>query len=265
VLGGEMARQLEVTLGDELVVMAPSIDGSLGNDLFTIVGIYNSGIVSVDATTVLLSIESLRYLIYMDEGQVHEIAAVVPDPWKAPEAAERIATALQTAGYNLSAVSWTEIRPELVEYANLVSASEFVIVIIVFGMAIFGVANTMLMAAYERRREFALLLALGASPWGIIKSVVAEALSLGILSILAGAAVTFPVLVWWHVAPVDLSSVLGGFDMSGSYVSPVLRVEYPWKTIFVASASLFATAVLAATYPAIKSARLPPVDTLSGR
>ncbi len=265
VLGGEMARQLEVAIGDELVVVAPSVDGSMGNDLFTVVGIYNSGIVELDATTVIVSIEALQYLIFLDEGQIHEIAAVVLDPWDAEDAADRLNPLLQSSGHEAEAVPWTELRPELVEYANLVSASEFIIVIVVFGMAIFGVANTMLMATYERRREFALLLALGASPWGVIKSVLAEAIALGFISILAGVVFTAPFLIWWHVAPLDLSFASGGFSMSGSYVSPVLRVEYPWSAIVVASVSLFGTAVLAATYPAIRSARLPAADTLAGR
>lgn len=265
VLGAEMARQLDVTIGSELVVVAPSMDGSMGNDLFTIVGLYDTGIVAVDATTVLLSLEALQVLIYMDEGQVHEIAAVVPDPWDAPDAAKRVGRALNESGKPSHTIPWTEIRPELVEYAGLVAASEFVIVLVVFAMAIFGVANTMLMATYERRREFALLLALGASPWGVIKSVVAEALSLGILSMVAGIVLTFPILIWWHVAPVDLSFASGGFGMMGTYMTPVLRVEYPWSTMVIASLSLFGTAVLAAIYPAIRSALLPAADTLAGR
>ena len=265
VLGGEMARQLEVGIGDELVVVAPSIDGSMGNDLFTVVGIYNTGIVELDATTVIVGLDALQYLVYMDEERIHEIAAVVADPWDAPAAADRINVVLGDANLNIEAIAWTELRPELVDYANLVRASEFVVVIVVFGMAIFGVANTMLMATYERRREFALLLALGATPWGVIKSVLAEAIALGILSIVAGMVITAPFLVWWHVAPLDLSFASTGFSMSGSYVSPVLRVEYPWSAIFVASVSLFGTALLAATYPAIRSARLPAADTLAGR
>jgi ABC-type lipoprotein release transport system permease subunit len=265
VLGGEMARQLEVGIGDELVVVAPSIDGSMGNDLFTVVGIYNTGIVELDATTVIVALDALQYLVYMDEERIHEIAAVVADPWDAPAAADRINVVLGDANLNIEAIAWTELRPELVDYANLVRASEFVVVIVVFGMAIFGVANTMLMATYERRREFALLLALGATPWGVIKSVLAEAIALGILSIVAGMVITAPFLVWWHVAPLDLSFASTGFSMSGSYVSPVLRVEYPWSAIFVASVSLFGTALLAATYPAIRSARLPAADTLAGR
>ena len=38
-LGSEMAEQLGTALGDEIVVVAPSSDGSMGNDLFTLVAV----------------------------------------------------------------------------------------------------------------------------------------------------------------------------------------------------------------------------------
>ena len=77
-------------------------------------------------------------------------------------------------------VSWTELNPTLVDYAALASSFYGVILVIVFGLAMFGVANTMLMATYERRREFAVMLAVGTTPRGVVLSVLYEALALGL-------------------------------------------------------------------------------------
>ncbi len=264
-VGVEMARILGVEPGAEVVVVAPAVDGSLGNDLFVVSGVFTSGLADLDRTFALLSIDALQALMVLEPGRVHEIAATIPNPWDAPDAATRLRSVLDARGGGIAVEPWTDLRPELVEYAQLSQSFQWVLLVIVFGMAIFGVANTMLMATFERRHEFALLLALGTVPRGIVWSVVYEAVALGAIGLLAGAAITGPILVWWHNAPPDLSWLVGDFTMAGALVRPVLRVEYPWGMAVQAAFALFATAALAAVYPAIRAARVPPADTLSGR
>jgi ABC-type lipoprotein release transport system permease subunit len=53
--------------------------------------------------------------------------------------------------------------------------------------------------------------------------------------------------------------------MIGALVRLRLRVEYPWVMMAQGAFALFATAALAALYPAIRAARVPPADTLAGR
>lgn len=264
-IGSEMARILGAAPGDELVVVAPAVDGSMGNDLFVVSGIFTSGLADLDRTFALVPIDALQALMVLDPGRVHEIAAAVPDPWQAADAAARLDSAVTGTVPPLAAESWIELRPELVEYAQLSQSFYWVLLIIVFGMAIFGVANTMLMSTFERRHEFALLLALGTVPGGIVRSVLYESIAIGVIGLVAGVAVTLPVLVWWHHAPPDLSWLVGDFTMAGALVRPVLRVEYPWAMAWQAAVALFVTAALAALYPAVRASRVAPADTLSGR
>jgi ABC-type lipoprotein release transport system permease subunit len=264
-IGAEMARTLDAGPGDEVVVVAPAIDGSLGNDLYVVSGVFETGLADLDRTFVIMPMDVLQFLMALDPNRIHEIAATVPDPWAAERAAARIDSTLVAAGPPVLVESWATLRPEMVEYAQLSEAFQWVMVAIVFGMAIFGIANTMLMATYERRREFAVLLALGARPWGILASVLAEAVALAGVGLVAGVATAIPVLVWWHNAPPDLSWLFGEFTMMGALMRPVLRVEYPWDVVVDAAVAMVVTAVLASVYPAIRAARLPPADTMAGR
>jgi ABC-type lipoprotein release transport system permease subunit len=264
-IGSEMARTLGAAPGDEVVVVAPAIDGSLGNDLFVVAGIFHTGLVDLDRAFAVLPIDVLQLLMAMPPSRVHEIAAHVPSPWRAVEALPRIQAGLTDGGFDATAESWVTRRPEMVDYANLSEAMEWFLLLIVFVMAIFGVANTMLMATFERRYEFALLLALGTTPWGVVQSVLYEALALGVIALAAGVAVTAPVMVWWYEAPPNVSWLFGEYTLSGALMRPVLRVEYPWVMAVGAGFALFGTAVLAALYPAVRAARVPPADTLSGR
>ena len=264
VLGTDLARQLEVEVGDEVVVVAPGADGSMGNDLFRIAGIFRTGLARLDSTYGVTALEDLQELVVLDAGRIHEVAVSTADPWVATGAAASVSSALAGTGLDVEVVPWTELRPEMLEYVSLVDSFYFIVFGVVFGIAIFGVANTMLMATFERRREFAVMLALGASPVNVVSIVLYEAVAIGLLSLFAGAAVTLPIMVWWHNAPPDLSWMYGELTAFGALMRPTLRVEYNPAIWLQAGAALLATSVVAALYPAVRAARVAPADTLSG-
>ncbi len=269
-LGVEMARQLDVTMGAEVVLVVPAADGSMGNELFRVAGLFRTGLVDLDGTFGLMPIDSLQTLLSLEPSRVHEIAAATHDPWLADEASLRIQSAIsrvgdgEGAGGELEVISWTELRPEMLDYVRLIQSWYFIIIGIVFVIAIFGVANTMLMATFERRREIAVMLALGTTPMQVVATVLFEAVALGALSLLVGAVVTFPLMFWWQHQPLDLSFIYGDFTMFGALMRPTLRVEVnAWMSLWAAGALLL-TAFVAALYPAAQAARVPPADTLSG-
>jgi putative ABC transport system permease protein len=263
-IGEEMARQLVVEVGDEVVVVAPGADGSMGNDLFQIAGTFRTGLTEIDTAFGVLPFADLQSLIVLDPRRLHEVAVSTADPWIAEATAERLAGLLVQMGLEVEVASWTDLRPEMVEYVSLVDSFHIIIIGVVFVIAMFGVANTMLMATFERRREFAVMLALGTTPRTIVLAVLYEAAAMGLLSLALGAGITWPIMVWWHNAPPDLSWLYGELTAFGTLIRPTLRVEYNVAVWIQAGLALLATALLAAIYPAARAARIPPADTLSG-
>ncbi len=264
-LGDQVARQLNVGIGGELVVVAPAADGSMGNDLFRVSGIFHTGLPELDGGLAIFRIGSLQALLALAPDQVHEVAATVATPWAADSVAAAVDRRLRAAGVAGEARPWTRFRPELAAYAALARSYNGLVVAIVFGMAIFGVANTMLMGAYERKREFAVVRALGTAPGGVARTVVYEGLLLGVIALTAGVVMTTPLVWWLHRSPLDLSGLFGGFTMAGALVRPILRVEPSWNAPLLSALALLLTGVLAACWPAWRAARLPPADVLSGR
>jgi ABC-type lipoprotein release transport system permease subunit len=263
-IGDEMGRQIGAGLGDELVLVGAAADGSMANDLFTVAGIFRTGLVEFDARTAVLAIGDLQALIYLDPDRIHEIAVATADPAAADEAAARLAAALEAGSREIEVASWTVLNPVLVDYVGLAESVYWIFIVIIFAIASFGIANTMLMATFERRREFAVMLALGATPRAIVGTVLSEALAVGVLSLAIGSAVTFPLMVWWATAPPSLAWLFGSVTLQGALLEPSLRVGYDLPGWTLSAFALLLTAVLAALYPAAKAARVPPADTLSG-
>jgi putative ABC transport system permease protein len=127
------------------------------------------------------------------------------------------------------------------------------------GLALFvasiGIANTMIMAVYERTREIGILKAVGASPGDIRLLFVAEAALIGLLGGVAG------VVGGWLLGLGLNEGILAILRWQEIPVEGTFFVVTAW---LVALALAFATVVglLAGLYPAARAARLDPVEAL---
>ena len=265
VLGDETARRLHATVGDTIVVVAPAADGSLGNDLYMVSGIYHTGLAELDAGMGVLSIDALQSLLALAPGRVHEIAVATRDPWSAAALANSISAAPAFASLGVAVEPWMQFNPELEAYANLAKGYDGFVIAIVFLVAIFGVTNTLLMSTFERRREIAVEQALGVDARTLARTILYEGLVLGVVALLAGAVIAAPLLYWWHVAPLDLSRFAGNMTVSGALFRPRFKTDPSWGAPLAAGAALLITSLLAALYPAWRVTRIPPADALGGR
>ena len=264
VVGEEMARQLAVGVGDEIVVVASGADGSMANDLYAVAGIYRTGLVEFDAGTAVLPLTDLQTLVVLEPDRIHEIAVATADPSTAAATAARLSETLDAGRRAVTVAPWTELNPVLREYVALADSIYWIFIAVIFAVASFGVANTLLMATFERRREFAVMLALGAAPRSVVGVVLYEALAIGAVSLAAGAAITIPPMTWFYVAPPSLDWLYGSLTLYGALLTPSLRVGHNFPAWTWATAGLILTALVAALYPAVRAARTPPADTLSG-
>lgn len=265
-VGKEMARQLRLSVGDDVVLVAPAADGSMGNDLFALVGIFDTGTPAVDASFAVLDLTDLQLLMAMDPGRVHEVAISITRPQDTPTIAASIGDYLASdTDPPLAVRSWLELRPELADAVALMDSMNLLIVGIIFAMAAFGVANTMIIGTFERKKEFAVVRALGITPLGVARTVVYEGIMLGVIALGAGVLVTVPTVYWWHNWPPDLTSIFSGFTWNGAMWRPILRVEYTLQAPVASAVALFLTTVAAAVYPAWRATRVPPADALGDR
>ena len=264
VLGAETARQLAVETGDEVVLVAPGADGSLANGLYRLTGVFETGLTELDNGLAVMPIADLQEFIVLPENRIHEIAVAALNPAEADTAATRLEATLVEFATGIDAAPWTELHPAVVDYVGLSESMHWILLAIVFTIAVFGVANTMLLATFERRREFAVMLALGAPPRAIAGAVITEAPR----DRNCQPRCRRPL----HVSPHDLVAhraarsqlALRQHDAGGCPDHPSLRIAYDVSTWLLATAVLLLTTVLAALFPALRAAMISPADTLSG-
>jgi ABC-type antimicrobial peptide transport system permease subunit len=126
-----------------------------------------------------------------------------------------------------------------------------------------GVLNTMLMATYERIPEFGLVKAIGASPWRILREISAEALILGLLGSLAGGAAGILISLRFQYHPLDLAMFVDQLDFMGIAVSSEVPFELTSACVWGPVLAMWLVSVLAALWPAVRAARMKPVEALT--
>ena len=149
VVGRRLARALNLALGDELVVLSQATDGGIANDLYLVRGILDSVSDGVDRSAVFLTEGAFRELFFMPSG-AHEIVVRKPDDLELAAAVE----AVQGLAPGLDTQSWRSLMPTIATYLDSARATMGIVSAVVYIVIAILILNAMLMAVFERIREF---------------------------------------------------------------------------------------------------------------
>ena len=261
VVGDKFVTTNGVGVGSEIILLTQAADGSMGNDLYTIVGIFHTGLDTVDGSLVLMSLSSLQELLRLPPVRIHEIGIKLHDVTEATTTAAALGVQLSKI-LPVRVRAWPELVPELADYVQFNRSVTFILFFIFFLLAIIGIVNTMLMAVIERTRELGMLMAVGMRPVQVVGLIMAEAAGLAGASLVLGGAIGVPVLWYLQVHGLDLGSAIDEFSLAGVVVG---RHWYGRQDFFAysqAALGLAVTALASALYPALRAARFRPTEAL---
>ena len=156
------------------------------------------------------------------------------------------------------------MMPQLVQFIIIDDAGNYVFLVLILIMVIFGVLNTVLMSVLERTREFGLLRALGLSRRNLLTLVFFESLLMGLLAIIVGWIVGGGIHLWFSQHGIDFTAMMGegGNVMMGTFMDPIVYTELSWDRVTQLTTIIFVATLSSGIYPAIKAARVTPVEAL---
>ncbi len=256
VVGAKLAETLEIGLGDRVVVtVAQAESGDLSQEMFRVSGIYRFVGEEMNSGMAFVQIEKAQEMLAIGNG-VHEIAikftsvAYAQDPvlpfWEA------------YSRHGNEALSWTELMSQLTAILEMTKYSKYIMAVILFGVVVFGIINTLFMSLYERMFEFGVLRAVGTRPFGMARVILFEAGALAIVSIGLGAILGFALTAVFAHVGIDYT----GIEMVGvtiqEFIYPVLEVQQ----FIIYPISVFIFTIIAGLYPARHVAKMAPVDAM---
>lgn len=260
VLGVALARNLDVGLGDEVVMLSTATDGSIAAASSTVVGLLKTDQPEVDRNLALIPLTDFRAAFQLGDG-AHMILVMLDDVRDAPARAPLLRAAAMLPGdppETLVALDWRELLPDLVQMIDLDRFTGYFFYVLLALMVTFSIANTFMMMIFERTREFGTLLAIGARPGFIIRLLQTESLMLCGLGVLGGTLAG--VLVTLVVGAVGIPLGDAGAELLRQYHLPDRL--YPGLTlqaVWVGPLFMLLATQIAALLPALRLRRLEPV------
>jgi putative ABC transport system permease protein len=261
VMGDKLATTIGVDVGSEIVILTPAADGSTGNDVYTVAGMFHTGLDAMDQGLVIMSLASLQGLLRLPPGRIHEVGIKLRDITAATTTAEALQIQLSKT-LPVQVRAWPELAPELADYVQFNRRVTFILFFIFFLLAVMGIVNTMLMAIIERTREIGMLMAVGMRPVQVVGLIVAEAASLAGASLVLGGALGAPLLWYLQAHGLNLGGHRGAVSLAGVVVGPLWYGRQDFTAYAQAALGLAITALVSALYPALRAARFRPTEAL---
>jgi ABC-type antimicrobial peptide transport system permease subunit len=172
------------------------------------------------------------------------------------------ATAAVTAIAPESAVrNWKQLNPFVAQMLDAMQVQMKVLYFILYVAVGILVLNAMLMALFERIREFGVLKAIGYGPGQVFVMMVLEGLFQATVATVVGSLLAIPFMVYLANTGFDIGA-LGGVSMIGMTVPTVWHGVYTAEVVRVPILMLFFIVFGAVLYPAIKAAWISPVEAM---
>ena len=258
VIGRELARKLDLRLGERMVIMAQAADGELGTGAYRISGIFATESAAFDGSMAFVTVPAAQSLLALG-SRISTINVRLTNRSSLDETAGNLRRKVGEAG--VSVVTWPELLPQVDEMVRVIGVMRAIVLAIVFSVTALAVMNTVFMAVAERTREFGVMMALGTPPGAVVRLVVYETTALMALASFIGYGVGALLVQYYARKGLDLSRFFEGYasipGLTGiSYLRLVVaNIVGPGIVLFLAT-------VLASLYPAARAAKLDPARAI---
>jgi putative ABC transport system permease protein len=263
VLGAGVVKDLEIKLGDRVVLTATQPSGEVTHALFHLSGVLKTGVDALDAASAYTSLPAAREVLGSPTA-LTQVALVLGDDRDRDAAKAAWLTALGDRARGLEVLTWSEAMPGMVGFIEIDDAFMYIYSIVVFVIVGFGIANTFMMSVMERVRELGLLGALGLSPRRVFGLVLSETTLLSALSIAIGLTLGLLSHLYLSHAGIDLRDLydmdmqVGNVSMMDTIISSTLR----WGRWGAACGFVSLMVLLSALYPAWRASQQDPAQAM---
>ncbi|GAB6065051.1 ABC transporter permease [Aquifex pyrophilus] len=242
ILGIKLAEELGIReAGKKITLVSPT--GSL--HVLKVVDLLNTGITEIDKSRVYLHIKKLQDILGR-QGEVNEVVLKLKDPDKAPQFAQKLK---KETGYK--AESWQESFKNFLsifKIQKIITRSVVFAILLVSG---FGIFNIIMMTVMEKRREIAILKAMGYEKRDIILVFALQGVIIGVLGGIIGNVGAYITLEWLETVRIEVEGIIRakGFILDRSLYYHLFGFLFALLVSFVAS-----------YYPSYRASTFHPVE-----
>jgi putative ABC transport system permease protein len=253
VIGKSLAEKLGVGIGDKVVAMSNTPDGSVGSDVFRVKGIYETFSSEFDRINIYIPIQKAQKMLDIGDN-IHGIAIITTDYEQADKVKNEIVSQLNG---DYEVLSYSDLLPMLILQMDFYKETMIIFNLIIGLALIFGIINVMLMSVLERIREFGVLMSVGMKNSKLFTMIITESFIIGLIGTVLG--IGLGLLIQWPLSNTGLNLSMFAESLKSFGVGAIIYPETTVENLTSLIIMIPLIAVIAAIYPAIKAIKLEPV------
>lgn len=264
ILGVELARALNVGVGDKVTLIAPQGLVTPAAVLprvkqFKVSGLFEVGMFEFDSGLALINLHDAQKLYRLGEN-VTGVRLKLDDLFAAPTVSRELLRYLDADAF---VSDWTRSHVNFFRAVQLEKNMMFLILSLIVAVAAFNIVSTLVMAVTDKQADIAILRTLGASPTSIMQVFIVQGALIGLIGL--GAGVVGGVLLALNIETVVpfIERVLGiQFLAKDVYYISDLPSDLQWRDVGIITGVSFALTLVATLYPSWRASRVNPAEAL---
>jgi lipoprotein-releasing system permease protein len=235
---------------------------------FTVVDLYESKMSEYDSTFAFVPLGDLQRLRGMIDPQsglrsVTAIQIKLKPGADLNAARDRLIARFPADEYAYRIQTWKDLQGPLLAAVQMETTILNILLFLIIAVAGFGILATFFMIVVEKTRDVGVLKALGAPSGGVMSIFLNYGFALGTVGSGAGIVIGLLFVIYINEIAAGLEWVTGRevFDPTVYYFQEIPAIIDPLTVVLVALGAVL-IAVLASVLPALRAARLHPVEAL---
>ena len=264
ILGGELARVLNVFPGDKVVLLSPQGNITPAGVMprvkqFTVTGIFEAGMFEYDSGLALINLQDAQKLLRLGDD-VSGVRLKLDDLFRAPFVTRELSQSLNGQFY---ITDWTQSHANFFRAVAIEKRMMFLILLLIVAVAAFNIVSTLVMAVTDKQSDIAILRTLGARPGSIMAIFMVQGAFIGVFGTLLG--VTSGVLLALNLETVvPIIERMAGMDLfpADVYYINELPSQLVWGDVGVIAGISLLISLVATLYPSWAASRINPAEAL---
>ncbi len=256
VIGRGVATQLNLALGDTIVLLGQGFQGMMAAGKYPVGGILEFPLPEQNNTLVYLPLKEAQHF-FAAPNRLNSLILMLHDQRMAEELSEKIRNELDQEWYTTR--TWLELMPDKVAAFEARDAQVRIFAWVLYVVAGFGIFGTVITMMHERLREFGILLSIGLKRAQLAGICLLETIFISFIGVMAGVAVGFPIVYRFYLHPIHLPDELGE-AMIDYGLEPMMTFSIASDIFIYQGLTIFFIALVVGLYPVRKVFRLDVIS-----
>ncbi|MCG8701329.1 MAG: ABC transporter permease [Bacteroidales bacterium] len=256
VIGEKLAEKLKAKVRSKVVLHLQDTSGATFPSSFRVAGIYKTSNTNFDKMHVFARNSDLMRLTGLTENEAHEIAIVLNDRLLIEEVDEKLGKEFP----RVLVETWVEGNVILAYMSDAMTQYMAIMLIIILFALFFGITNTMMMAILERKKEIAMLKAIGMSSRKVFRMIMLETVFLSVTGAFIGILLGFLCNSYFSTHGLNLTLWSKGLEAVG--YDPIVYFQLSFGYLVFTVVMVILTGIVSSFLPAWKALRMNPCEAL---